>query len=741
MLLNFRLFRYCTPSPLHHFFFPCLSMHGLLILAFCILTVNHVACDIDVIVKQCREDWCYALSHNDTRFQGLAYYEKLFNFFAAGFPQLIYSDISNLTANSLLSEPCNRALIQVKQELDHGKEWAFQFVDSSAKTSSGFLEGSVTSFGDYDECVNIQEPDSNPNPNEHNLAGMYCLADIFPEGYIGKEKRKDGKVSLNQMQRFNNTGYYFGLCFPSHCSTSDVRTILTAVLKPYPLRVYGYLHCDTREQNTWRHRIMHMRRASIFALLFIISVIGLVFYGTFNHLFRPHANGILYFKSFSLIGNFYKLIVVRADSVEDSYTTMVSTGMKMVLMICGTAAHVYACIELPIGFFVMDRHSNMERMMMNSVLMPLFGDGGIVVSASLAGFLNFMFTYPLAKDNKLPVLGVLVDKCVRYIPVILCVMCLDMIWYMPFTGPLVSRVGDVVVEKCSKYWWRSILFISNLVGDSIDICSGHTYSLSVDVHLFLMGLVAVLLFAKRPAYGIAYSLLSSAIGICLSLYYATVYEVAPNLLVGRNPSIWELERFLLYIHMATSSYVPSYFSAMILAYWYSEGYLNKLAVQVNHPLWLGLIIALSNLGQFSPMLTNTLDVVSKPYVPYFIVGVRGLKSMEMFCLLTYAALLDLNEKMRNVQSSVSQTKGTRFSFWKMLTRLAFAIYMCNYLFIRADFFSARKPFHNNLYVYSQRLITSLLILIPWSIVYHLFFIAPFMSLVNEARRRPKNKEQ
>lgn len=78
----------------------------------------------------------------------------------------------------------------------------------------------------------------------------------------------------------------------------------------------------------------------------------------------------------------------------------------------------------------------------------------------------------------------------------------------------------------------------------------------------------------------------------------------------------------------------------------------------------------------------------------------------------------------------------------MLVRLSFSIYMCNYLFIRTDFFTTRKPFYNDLYSYSKRLITTLMILVPWSIVYHLFFIAPFMSLASDLRRaKTKSKQQ
>ena len=113
-------------------------------------------------------------------------------------------------------------------------------VDSSGKTPSGFIESTVTSLGDYDECIELK------SPPKDDVQGKYCLIDIFPIGYKNHQQRNDGKISLNSMQHFNSSAYYFGICFPSKCSVQDVRTLVKHVLKPYPLMVEGDLTCDTQ---------------------------------------------------------------------------------------------------------------------------------------------------------------------------------------------------------------------------------------------------------------------------------------------------------------------------------------------------------------------------------------------------------------------------------------------------------------------------------------------------------------
>ena len=125
-------------------------------------------------------------------------------------------------------------------------------IDSSGKIPAGFTEGTVTSLGDYDECIELK------SPVVDDVQGKYCLIDIFPIGYKNGAKRADGKISLNSMQHFNASAYYFGLCFPSKCSTQDVKQIVQHVLKPYPLAVEGDLNCDTLKTNTMAHRLTEM---------------------------------------------------------------------------------------------------------------------------------------------------------------------------------------------------------------------------------------------------------------------------------------------------------------------------------------------------------------------------------------------------------------------------------------------------------------------------------------------------
>lgn len=56
-------------------------------------------------------------------------------------------------------------------------------LDSSAKIPSGVLSGNVNQFGDFDQCLQVQEPAASGRNRHHHqkdIQGKYCLAYLQP---------------------------------------------------------------------------------------------------------------------------------------------------------------------------------------------------------------------------------------------------------------------------------------------------------------------------------------------------------------------------------------------------------------------------------------------------------------------------------------------------------------------------------------------------------------------------------
>ena len=110
-------------------------------------------------------------------------------------------------------------------------------MDSTGHLPSGLMSGTLTSLGDYDQCLSVK---SGNGMNE--IVGQYCLLHLKVQMPAKRHviTFKDRLINLNESQ-FQNTWidnyvvhilynfYYFsvtnGICVPSKCTQNDLETI------------------------------------------------------------------------------------------------------------------------------------------------------------------------------------------------------------------------------------------------------------------------------------------------------------------------------------------------------------------------------------------------------------------------------------------------------------------------------------------------------------------------------------
>ena len=99
-------------------------------------------------------------------------------------------------------------------------------IDSWGRFPSGLISGTVTAFGDYDQCIDIDH-----TVNGKTIVGKYCLLDIrlpipsspitFNENISTNSLFKTiVKNPLNYMRITN------GICIPSVCTKLEMTLIL-----------------------------------------------------------------------------------------------------------------------------------------------------------------------------------------------------------------------------------------------------------------------------------------------------------------------------------------------------------------------------------------------------------------------------------------------------------------------------------------------------------------------------------
>lgn len=112
---------------------------------------------------------------------------------------------------------------------------------------SGLAEGTTSSFGEFDECLDIQSPASNSDGSI--IYGQYCLAKVIlptpkePFEEINTDTIRFHNSNINQLLKelkskanvnklvvglnfFEISLFRIGLCMPSACNANDVELAL-----------------------------------------------------------------------------------------------------------------------------------------------------------------------------------------------------------------------------------------------------------------------------------------------------------------------------------------------------------------------------------------------------------------------------------------------------------------------------------------------------------------------------------
>ena len=91
-------------------------------------------------------------------------------------------------------------------------------LDASGKSPNAFLDGTVTSFGDYEECI-FNVPD-----------GKFCMVKDFIQGpriddwKVVKNRLpidEPKKINLKDVVIFKDSQMAYGLCLPASCANND----------------------------------------------------------------------------------------------------------------------------------------------------------------------------------------------------------------------------------------------------------------------------------------------------------------------------------------------------------------------------------------------------------------------------------------------------------------------------------------------------------------------------------------
>lgn len=171
--------------------------------------------------------------------------------------------ITSIGYESNISSPCLASMLKLLTGLRKQEIWAFRFIDSFGRISPGTFDGTVSNFGEYHECVDIDFPsdfegledvndagspghaslDNMADVPEEKVVGKYCLMRVdipMPPKPLRLHIRKPvinvtgtnlENTILQYISRsfdslYTIDGFRFGVCLPSTCSADEITSLI-----------------------------------------------------------------------------------------------------------------------------------------------------------------------------------------------------------------------------------------------------------------------------------------------------------------------------------------------------------------------------------------------------------------------------------------------------------------------------------------------------------------------------------
>lgn len=613
-------------------------------------------------------------------------YRKLFT---ASLGQVVWQNLNDRILHSI-SHPCAQEIQNVLWGLKNNSVNAYTLLDASSKSPSGILDGTISSYGDYDQCLRdfgtfcmlrfqIHDETTQAPPNLPDASGddagttTASISDIkvahLPKSeHLSREQESSSSLpsssqTLQNLQEepalrpssqiFKSLenkipvfAYFYlnlGLCMPSKCSSNDVLTVVQMTLTsksnlvpPLPLKIYRNITCDTSESITLPSRV---QVSQLVAGSFVLFMVTLTVIGTLSKAIlrfigdgncqndHSHLSSLL-----RLMGNNFCLIsnsksLLSRRSTQQSRLALLDY-LRLVVIVAGITGHCLSCLETVPGWYLIARLYEIKAKFKLFLVQPLLNEAGLGLVTFLGGLATYFATADSIWKGTFSYKFAIFDRWIRYMPSLMSMVALDILWPLTGSGPLFTQISIHLLDKCSRFYWMNFLFLNNF-RSAPDNCIPHTFYSGIDLQLFILGLLVILLMSKNAKLGIWTLVLLILLGNG-SLIYATYYNSSSPVLIDAEATVPKTLNYLNYVHFATYGHFSNYMIGILVGH-----LLKNPSILKNHSRLLkamGIITSVISVTiHFAPALHNTFGLVTPNLVPVFIVSVK-------FCYAFYYAV-------------------------------------------------------------------------------------------------------
>ncbi|CAG7722834.1 unnamed protein product [Allacma fusca] len=473
--------------------------------------------------------------------------------------------ISNLELFENLTENCAEQLqyvVEAVEELPKIPEtWILQMLDSWGKFPSGILSGHTASVGDLKECLQIRgeyRPVGKPN-YVSEVKGKYCTTYLFPGPKL-VELIGSGKSGVASVQNLDPglresaslellLQYLFeatlppmlpnlGTCFPASCSTEDLQNLFVSfhkhVSQDWVSQSVEVCYTDEKPPLNAGDWVMIFILAGI-ALLCIVGT-AVDVYGKKE--IRKGA-GMKIILAFSFYTNTRNWLSTKVGS--DNFTCL--NGIRFLTSAWILLGHTFSASSQTLNWNNVDiKHIYKDWSAYPILNASLSVDTFFLMSGFLVAY-NLLKMLDKTK-GKFNYFLFAVHRYLRLTPVVAILVGI-LATILPYSGDGIFWYEmDKHKELCQTYWWRNLLYISNLfqghVGE-VGWCFYLTWYLDVDMQLFLLSPLIIIPLWRWRKIGIALLISLSTVSLATRTFVTAYFHQTPtNILTipGKKLEYW-----------------------------------------------------------------------------------------------------------------------------------------------------------------------------------------------------------
>ncbi|XP_077552931.1 nose resistant to fluoxetine protein 6-like [Haemaphysalis longicornis] len=409
-----------------------------------------------------------------------------------------------------LSAACTSAFIGLLRRFRNMDTEVMKMLDASGKLAPGLLDGSLTDFGNYEECLGVAVPDGSSQEGAVLFRGQYCMVKsrpplppkprfvranfaavnvtLFPDDSVMRELSMGAGT-------FYSTTARAGLCMPSVCSREDVEAIAKSVFRP--------LHWDAFVSGCTQDLPVHLtQKDKIFIGILVFLSLPVVL-STAVHIvhalflksprYAKH-HGLLLdrLSSMSAYETVRKIMVVNEPADEETRHLQIFHGLRALSIVWIVWVHHYAYNDTSVY-----SGAKIAKKLAAQYNTQPFNNAWLAVDTFF--FISgFFLLYAIHKQMRsaglAQALFYLAVRWWRLIPMA-CVgiFMVNLIRHFG-DGPLWAEYIGSEVEKCNKNWWLLLLNVQNyLLHDELCLVPYWYISTDMQLHIIFIGF-AILLF-------------------------------------------------------------------------------------------------------------------------------------------------------------------------------------------------------------------------------------------------------